>query len=122
MSLSKNKENFIYLLDKQEVSTWSHAPQLNSHGYKARGHHPDVYISRDGSQAPKKDLLGMENWQESHHTFKNIYSIHLKKTEKAFIISDLLKEMLETRWGSSLFLFTTGKFLNLNFLDLCSSL
>ena len=68
LSLSKEKEKFIYFIDKQEVTTWSLAPQLNSYGYRAAEHHlPQCsHIKGMAFRSPRKTFLGMYNWQEAH--------------------------------------------------------
>ena len=68
LSFSKEEEKFIYLIDKQEVTTLSLAPQLNSHGYRAAEHHlPQCsHIKRMAFRSPRKTFLGMYNWQEAH--------------------------------------------------------
>lgn len=81
---------------------------------------PASLMFRDSSEASKKSIPGMQNWQVAYLTFKKI-CIHLKETEKAFITPSFLKKMLNLEeGGSSLFPLAGGKFFNLNILKFLS--
>lgn len=54
--------------------------------------------------SPKKDISGMQNWQESYLAFEKIY-IQLKGTDKIFTISSSLKKILKEKGSGIPFLF-----------------
>lgn len=68
LSLFKEKENFIHLLDQQEVTAWSQAPQLNTHRHRETEHQPSwcSHFERAEPEAPLKNLPRMQTWQETH--------------------------------------------------------